>query len=336
MKWFIAAPFITDSSDRWLTAFVPDVEGRSFTFVPATYQHDRSRKFTGLSGWADYFAHGSETWRAARASSKRNGILTCFPQLPIVVGLRKRLTRSPIPVVAWMFNLGQLYGGVRRHMARQTLAAVDKIVVHSTAEVMAYSEWLQMPVERFQFVPMQCAAREITFLEDVDRPFVLSMGSAHRDYKLLFMVLADLGYPAVVVAGPHAVEGLVVPPNVQVQSGLTVAQCHALVQRARINVVPVANRHTASGQVTLLDAMMFSRAVVVTEGPSSVDYVHHGHDAILVRQGDAADMASALRMLWTDDLLRDALGRNARTSMLERFSDEAVGRELGFVLSSLE
>ena len=336
MKWYVAAPFISDTSDRWLTAYVPEVAGRSFASVPATYRHDRSRKVTGLEGWSDYFAHGGAVWRAANTAGEPSGILTCFPQLPIVVGLRKRLARSRMPVMAWTFNLGTLYSGARRQLARQALAAVDRIVVHSTAEVAAYSEWLQLPSERFCFVPLQRAVPQITLPEDTSEPFVLSMGSAHRDYRLLFTVLAELGYPAVVVAGTHAIEGLAVPPNVQVRSGLTEAQCRELVQQARISVIPVANQHTASGQVTLLDAMMYGRAVAVTEGPASIDYVRHGHDALLVRHGDAADLSARLKALWQDDTLRATLGRNARASAIERFSDEAIGRAMGCMLSELE
>jgi len=105
------------------------------------------------------------------------------------------------------------------------------------------------------------------------------MGTAQRDYRLLFGVLAELRYPTTIVAGAHAVAGLTVPPNVTVRSGLTPQQCFELSQRARLNVIPVANQTTASGQVTLLDAMMFARPAIITSCPASIDYVTHGKDA---------------------------------------------------------
>jgi len=209
MDWYLAAPFIFDSEDRWLTAHVPNDDGRmSFRAVPAAYRHDRSRAGSSLRDWGDYFRHGAQVWRAARAGRRPSGILTCFPQLPIAVGLRKRAALSRMPLVAWNFNLGQLYTGARRTLARTALAGVDRFVVHSRSEIAGYSEWLDIDPARFEFIPLQRATMPITLQEDHERPFVLSMGSAHRDYRLLFGVLKELGLPAVVVAGPHAFAGL--------------------------------------------------------------------------------------------------------------------------------
>ena len=337
MDWYLAAPFIHDSNDLWLTEYVPNEDGHlKFHPVAASYQHDRSRKITGLDQWKDYFRHGGRVWDARLRAGRSSGILTCFPQLPLTIGLRKKIVRSRAPLVAWTFNLGTLYGGPRRHLAKFALSAVNRFIVHSRAEVTAYSDWLGLPASRFQFVPLQRATRDISFDEDRQQPFVLSMGSAQRDYRLLFAVLGELGYRAVVVAGPHAVAGLTVPSNVEVRSGLTAEQCHELVQRARLSVIPVANRSTASGQVTLLDAMMFARPVVVTACPASVDYVTHGHDALLVKHGDHDDMKSAIRFLWEDERARNAMGQAARTTATEKFSDEAIGRIMGRVLREVE
>lgn len=335
MDWFIAAPFIRSPADRWLADFVPAPNG-SFHAVPANYTHDRSRRATGLAGWADYFRHGSLAWRSARDNLRPSGILTCFPQLPLVVGLHKRFSKRQIPLVAWTFNLGALPGGARRRLAMAGLSTVDRFIVHSRAEISACSEWLDLPPSRFEFIPLQRGMREVTVSEDRDRPFVLAMGSAHRDYRLLFAVLGELGYPTVVVAGPHAVTGLKVPSNVDVRSGLSIDQCHELVQSARLNVIPVANQTTASGQVTLLDAMMYARPTVITSCPASVDYVKHGHDAWLVRAGDHDDMKMSIQRLWDDAPLRIATGSAARRSVVEQFSDEAVGRALGRVLREVE
>src|SRR5437762_4151788 len=232
MRWYLAAPFIFSESDRWLAPFVPqDGDELSFQVVPATYDHDRSRKITGLAQWSDYFRHGNTLWREANSGSKQCGMLTCFPQIPIAAGARKLMARSDMPLVAWTFNLGTLYTGAKQLAAKATLRAVDRFIVHSTHEVASYSEWLGLPKERFSFVPLQRATMPIVVPEDEADPFVLSMGSAQRDYRLLFEVLRELRYRAVVVAGPHAVAGLNVPSNVEVLSGLSTQQCHVLVQR---------------------------------------------------------------------------------------------------------
>lgn len=122
------------------------------------------------------------------------------------------------------------------------------------------------------------------------------------------------------------------PPNVTVRSGLTIDACHELVQRARLSVVPVDNPFTASGQITLLDAMMFGRATIMTRCPASTDYVDDGRTALLVRAGDHDELRTAIERVWEDAELRASLGRAARQAAVSRFSDEAIGREMGRVL----
>ena len=335
MDWLIAAPFIHDARDTWLDLFVPPPHGR-FVAVYGGYAHDRSRRATNAAGWADYWRHGGATWRAAQAHGQPCGIVTLFPQLPMVIGLRKRLSRSKVPLVAWTFNVGILHGGARRQLARAALGAVDRFIVHSRAEIASCSEWLGLPRQRFEFVPLQRFVPDVEIAEDVERPFVLSMGSAHRDYKLLMPVLGELGYPAVVVAGAHALQGISVPSNVELRSGLSTQQCNELLQRARLNVIPIDNAVTASGQVTLVDAMMFGRPVIVTRGPASDDYVVDREDGWLIEPGDAADLKQALRTLWGNAPAREAMGRAARVNAVAKCSDEAIGRELGRVLREVE
>lgn len=334
VRWHIAVPWLLSATDKWrLTQFVPNEDGAfDFQVIPASYQHDRSRKYTGLREWQDYVRHGNEAWSAARRVRGPSAVITSFPQLPIVVGMRKRLAFSHLPVVAWTFNLGQTYPGMKRRLSRAALPRIDRFIVHSRGEIAAYSEWLDIAPERFQFVPFETPVRDIELDEDRQQPFVLSMGTAQRDYKLLFGVMAELGYPTVIVAGQHAVAGLKVPPNVTVRSGLTPQQCFELTQRARLNVIPVANRTTASGQVTLLDAMMFARPAIITSCPASIDYVTHGKDALLVRYADHDDMKANIQRLWEDEALRTALGSAARRTALETFSEAVIGRTMRQIL----
>ncbi len=334
VRWYIAVHWLRNASEKWrLTEFVPNEDrALDFNVIPANYVIDRSRKVSGLEAWRHYMRQGNEAWRAANEAGAPCGVITSFPQLPIAIGLRKRLASSSIPLVAWTFNLGRLYPGLRRRLSRVALQAVDRFIVHSRAEVMVYSEWLGIPAERFQFVPFETATRRIEFPENLSEPFVVSIGSARRDYQLLFSVMAELRYPTVVVAAAHAVAGLRVPPNVTIRSGLSVEQCFELMQRARFNVIPVANQTTASGQVTLLDAMMFARPVIVTSCPASVDYVTHGKDALLVRHADHADLKMMMQRLWEDEPLRQALGAAARQTALATFSEEAIGIVMSRIL----
>jgi glycosyltransferase involved in cell wall biosynthesis len=336
MHWYLSAPFIEKPDvDTWLQPFVPGTR-HTFQPVPAPYRHDRSRRQTNAAQWLDYFSHGTATWSASRQHSNDAGIITIFPQLALTIGLHKRLTRRTTPLLAWTFNLGGLYGGTKKTLARFALKNVDRFIVHSRREIESYSEWLDISPDRFRFVPLQRPVMPIVFSEDDASPFVLSMGSARRDYRLFFEVMADLAYPTIVVAGAQALEGLRIPGNVKVYHNLDITQCHELAQKARINVVPIDNSTTASGQVTLVESMMYARPTVATQSIGTEDYAEDGKTALLVKAGDFDAMKNGIGSLWSDKLLRNNLGLAARKHVEAHLSDEAAGRTLGLVLDELE
>ena len=335
MRWIVAAPFIKQATDTWLAPFVRDSR-HSFDVVPAKYDHDRSRQSTNASQWLEYLAHGRATWSTAQNATSDTGVITLFPQLAVTVGLHKSLSQKRLPVLAWTFNLGDIYGGAKKKLARFALHNVDLFLVHSRREIESYSEWLDLPPEKFRFIPLQRPVMPIIHAEDEDQPFVLSMGSAHRDYRLFFEVMADLAYPTIVVAGPSALEGLSIPSNVKVPHKLNITQCHELAQKARINVVPIDNSTTASGQVPLLDSMMFARPTVATLSIGTEDYVEDGITALLVKAGERNAMKSAIQSLWDDKPRREILGLAARRHVETNLSDEAAGRALKSVLDETE
>jgi hypothetical protein len=332
MHWVVAAPF----PGEWLVPFVPG-DRHSFEIVAPPYAHDRSRPSTGLRGWSDYFAHAREA--AHRATGRRRsaaGVITVFPQLALCAALWKVMTRHRIPLLAWCFNAGRLPQGMRRKVASVSLRHVDSFVVHSRGEVDSYSEWTGIPRHRFHFVPMQKPSEPVECGEDHTRPFVLAMGSAQRDYRTFFTAIKELPYRAVVVAGRHAVASLDIPGNVEVVQGITIDACHELTQRARVVVVPIDNAVTASGQVTLLDALMYGRATVATRSVGTIDYVRDGETGLLVNVHDVRAMRQAIRALWERPVLRQRIGDAAREYVQCELSDRAIGARLGRILDRLE
>lgn len=334
MHWIVTAPFIRGPGDTWLDRFVPG--GRhGFTTIRAPYAHDRSRRLTGSREWRDYLGHAAAAWSARRAAGNPAGVITVFPQLALAVGLRQRLARQRTPVLAWTFNVGRLPGGARRRVSQFAMAEVDRFVVHSRPEIAAYSDWLDLPPERFSYVPLQRPLKPIEILEDDSSPFLLAMGSARRDYRLFFEVVERLGLRTIVVAGPQAVAGLRVPANVEIRNGLDIAACHALAQQARINVVPIDNADTASGQVTMVDSMMLGRPTIATRSVGTEDYDDAGRTAVLVEPGDPEAMRRAIAELWDDPGRRTRMGVAARRFVADHLSDEAAGAALGSILDEI-
>ncbi len=332
MHWAVVAP---NFDGPWLTPFVPGDRHR-FSVVPAprnkTARWDaRSRRTTRFGGWCRTFRRG----RAALAARKGGGIITIFPQLAATVGLQQQLSPLAVPTVAWSFNLGQLYDGPKRRFAKLALRQVDVFVVHAKRERERYSSWLGLPEDRFVFSHLQKPLTEITCEENDDKPFVLAMGSANRDYRTFFEAVRRLKVPTVVVAGRMALDGLEVPSNVQVKHSLSYEECRCLSQRARINVVPLRDVESASGQITVVDALCMKRCVVATRCIGTEDYIDDGVTGWLFDMQSVGGLTEAIEKLWHDRELRVHLALNGYEFAKRHCTDEAAGRRLGAILDTV-
>ncbi len=332
MKWYIPTQ---NSTSHWLEEFIPK-EKHSFHAINAHYDHDRSRNVTNKKQWVDYFNHGLDTYNAARRDKEKSGVITFFPQLPAVIGLRKKISTADLPVLAWGFNIGNLQYGLKGQIAKFALREISKFFVWSRDEINQYSQWLNIAPERFEFMPYHRHMVEQTIHENVESPYIISLGTAGRDYKLYLEVLESLKIPAVIITGAHAVNGLKIPSNVKIMNGLSATQCHELLQGARFAVAPLASRVTAAGQVSIIDAMMFGKAQVVTKTPSTQDYLSHNSEALFVGVGDYDGLREGVEKLWLDDTLRKNLGEAAKTRMRNEFSDQAIIPHLIKVLDAYE
>ncbi len=207
-------------------------------------------------------------------------------------------------------------------------------VVHSRREVALYAEWLDLPRDRFVFVPLSIHDEPRETREDEAAPFVLAMGSANRDYATLAAAVAALGLPTVIVAGAHAVAGLDLPPNVTVRGGLTLAECHDLCGRARVNVVPLRNTAFTSGQVTVLEAMMLEKPVVATRAAGTEDYVIEGENGLLVPPEDPQRSPPPSRPCGTIPPPAPASVKGARRTVAEGTTFRAVAPAMAAVLEA--
>lgn len=336
MQWTVITPFHDQTNNSgWLTDFVPDKQ-HQFRMLhrpirpSAQSWHTRQARVTGYEEWLGFL---SQTGTAL--AQKPDGIITVFPQLAATVGLRQRFAPKPIPVIAWCFNVGACYSGAKRLLSKTALKNVNRFIVHSKRERENVSQWLELPISRFEFVPLQRAEITITETEEMDNPFLLAMGSAQRDYPTFFKALEKLKLRTVLVAGKHALAGLTIPDNVEVRSGLTMDECLKLAQKARISVVPLLDSQTAAGQVTIVEAMRMSRPVIATRCIGSEDYIENGQTGLLVEPYSVDDLVQAIEKLWNDHQLRENIGKQAGDYSSKHFSDEAAGAALGRILDDV-
>jgi glycosyltransferase involved in cell wall biosynthesis len=338
MYWTVAAPHINKynlGEESWLTKFVPG-DRHHLHIVPRQKPlqnwHNKKSSVTEFSDWLIYWQHALKAMK-----DTQGGVITLFPQLPAVLGVQKTMTRKRVPIVAWQFNIGSYYTGLKRKLAQISLNGVDYFVVHTRREVDIYHRWLGIPLNRLEFVPLHEQELNASADENTTDPFITALGSAHRDFPTLFQAVEKLNIPTVVGSSPKALEGLTIPPEVKTPFGINRIDCLRLASEARISVVPLLPKPNAigAGVITIIEAMHMGRAVIATRCLGAEDYVKHGETGLLVEPESVDDLMEAIKTLWNDEALRNKLAQAGKDYAKKHYSCEAAGAALGRILDKV-
>ena len=318
----VLAPFFGEGT-AWIDDFCkrPDFEFKKFPYSGRELSWHARGSVTPLRQWLRHFAY---TYRAM--SWKADCIVTCFPQLAICAALLLALRQRNTRLLAWHFNIGSLANGAKGWFAGHLLARADRIVVHAREEIPSYANWLGLDETKFRFVPLQKGAMTNVGVSPIAKPYIVSMGSANRDYKTLIEAIAGTDIKTVVVSKKGEIDRLPSAPNLVKLHGLTQDACNAILSGAEICVVPLAASDSASGQVTFLAAMRLGVATIATRTGGTLDYFDEGETGLLVPPNDPKALRDAIVNLWRDSQRRTTIGVAAKAYAEQRLSDEAAAK----------
>ena len=333
MKWAVASPYFETARDKWISDAIDDSR-HDFALIPRIgddrHWHQANAK-ADFGEWRDRYEQARMAFRVGQ------GVITVFPQLAVAAGLHKGVFRAKRhPLVAWMFNTDGFTSSTKRWGGHAALRNVDTFVVHSTREISGYASLLGMPVEKFDFVPLQYGGVvEFDQPEGQEEPYVFATGSGHRDYKTFFDAVGKLGYRTLVLASDHVLAGLDIPSNVTILEQISRPEIRRLVRHARVNVVPMTDYGMTAGLVTIVETYRHGRSLVITDRPGIDDYVFDQKNALCSPVANAPSMATAIEGMWTDEALRSELDAEALRFANDHCTDEAAGRHLIRVLDAL-
>lgn len=330
--WRVASPYFLPNTQKWLDAEIP-ADVYRFERVQAVGGgqdwHARRQAHSTLSEWLAYYRQALNA-----VSEPSDGLISVFPQLAAALSTVSYARRDDRPIVSWFFNTN-LHDERRRRIASLGLGRIDKFVVHSTIEIETYSSLLEIPEERFHFVPLQYGATIETEAPDRQEPYIFATGSGHRDYKTFFEAVEKLGYPTIVLAGPRALKGLTPPANVEIVDSMSKQQIRRHVRHARVNVVPLKTTGVTVGLVTIVECLRHGCGMVSTARSGIEDYLTDGYNSLLSLPGNAESLATRIEAYWTDDSLRHKLNANALAFAEQNCTDQAAANALVEVLDGV-
>lgn len=317
----------------WIDDFChrEDFDFSKARYINAPVSWHQRGPVTTASEWREHLKY---TWKAIRQDA--DCIVACFPQMALPAALLLRLTgNSTTRLVAWHFNLGSLAPPWKGWLAGRILSRVDRFVVHASGEIGGYARWLRISPRRFRFVPLQRGKVEPTDPSPIPRPYIVSMGSANRDYATLVRAVLGTGIRTVIISKKDILEELPEHPDLVKLHSLTLTECNAILRDAVMNVVPISDSGTASGQVTFLTGMMMGIPTIASRCVGTVDYLRDGETGLLVPTSDTEALRAAIRGLWDDRDLRSRIAAAGHQYAERHFSDEAAGEHLAEVLDEV-
>src|SRR5208282_6706492 len=127
-------------------------------------------------------------------------------------------------------------------------------------------------------------------------------------------------------------QSLNVRDRVQFISGLTRAQIVAVYRQSEIFALPSAGEGFG---FVFLEAMALAKPVVGGNHGGIPDIIEDGVTGFLVPHGNVAQLAEKLRLLLTNQPLREEMGRRGRERLLERFRFETFDAAFRAVIAEL-
>lgn len=212
--------------------------------------------------------------------------------------------------LAFSFNFTELPGNTLRSAMIKSFNRIDGFVVYSQFEKKLYSDFFEIPTEKIHMLHWAMETPELA-----EKPYPIlnnyycAVGGEGRDYKTLLRTFEKLKHlNLVIVTRPYAMDGLAIPPNVQVLYNLPNPQFWEIVNQSQALIVPLRDENTACGHITLVGAMKLRKPIITTFSHGTTDYIEANKNGLICPPQDAVCLADAIETLETNLQLREQLG----------------------------
>lgn len=196
---------------------------------------------------------------------------------------------------------------------RWLLQAANFIVCWSPLEEQMFS---RLTGAKAHFVQLEADTEFYQPSGSTTGDFVLCVGrDVGRDFETLFEALATTGIPAKVIASAHRVVGMDIPENVELHTEkVDYETLMDWYRQARLIVVNLQEIHRFTGQRALLEALAMGKATVAarTKALTSTYPLVDGRDVVFYEPGDASDLATKIKEVYSNQQKLHSIGMHAR------------------------
>ena len=122
-----------------------------------------------------------------------------------------------------------------------------------------------------------------------------------------------------------------IPDNIEILTDCHDDDFFRELAKCKAVIVPLEDTHISSGQLVIIQAMMYGKPIVVTENDTVKDYVDAGRTGLVIRKTEK-DLSAAIAALSNDTYYKE-MSATERRQYENKFSVYAMGTAIGKLLN---
>ena len=220
-------------------------------------------------------------------------------------------------------KVGKIYEKFMRYVI--TSGFIDKLIVFSDSEKQFYANHFKVSEKLFISEKLGIEDEYSRFLKYIEKGNTyISAGRSNRDYQFI-----QKNWPE----DEKKIEIICDTGDFQNTSNIEyITDCHddkylkKLAQACAV-IVPLKDTKISSGQLVILQGMMFGKPVIVTKNETVCDYVIDKEDGFIIEKTGDELLKALDRICDTKEYMR--ISNNARKKFLDKFSLYSMGIRIG-------
>ena len=288
---------------------------------------------SSLAPWLpkrDSAARAAAAFQAIKHARMSPAVLISHGPRPAMYGgMAAGICGRRIPHLVFSFNFTDLPIGAQRRLMMTAFKQPIKFVCYSKMERYLYADYFNIPLESIDMIHWSVHAPRTQSIGPpiVAGDYICAIGSQARDYATIFSVIRRLKHiKLVLVTTENAIQGLSVPENVVVYSGIPIEIAQNILAHSRFMVLPLLNGGVPCGHVTLVSGMFLGKGIICTNSKGILDYIQDEQTGILVEPKNVDAWIDRISMLWADETRADMLGQQA-LSFAQKYCTEKVATD---------
>ena len=165
--------------------------------------------------------------------------------------------------------------------------------------------------------------------------FIFTGGDAFRDWENFIRCAEELpGIQFVGVARKKYFPNVKkLPENLKMYYDISSDEFYSLLKKSRIVFLPL-NSLAPCGLIVMMKAALLSKPVIITETPSTKNYVQNNISGKLVKMNDLTDMKDSILMLYNSKEIRIKYSENLKKYIIANFSVENSAKIINKVITA--